>query len=76
MLVLARRRGESFWIGDSILVTVLSVGKSVIRLGIEAPQSVQVMRGELILLEDSKANRETTGVWEAEPIFEGADDKC
>jgi carbon storage regulator CsrA len=47
MLVLTRKHQEKIRIGDDIVITVLrSKGKSV-RLGIEAPASVPVLRGEL-----------------------------
>ncbi len=46
MLVISRRVGESFFIGDDVKVVVLKCGVSV-RLGIEAPNSVSILRGEL-----------------------------
>ncbi|MGE8065183.1 carbon storage regulator CsrA [Pseudomonas sp. NPDC089569] len=46
MLVLTRRIGEAINIGDEIQITVLSVTGETIRLGIDAPQSVAVHRGE------------------------------
>jgi carbon storage regulator len=48
MLVLTRRLGESINIGDDIVVTVLSVNGSQVRLGIAAPQSVRVVRQEIL----------------------------
>jgi carbon storage regulator CsrA len=46
MLVLTRKVGESIRIGDDVVVTVLEVRPSRIRLGIVAPLSVRVQRGE------------------------------
>lgn len=48
MLVLSRRLGESVVIGDDVVVSVLEVRGDVVRLGIEAPRSVQVRRQELV----------------------------
>ena len=47
MLVLTRRPGESLTIGDDIVVTVVGVSGNQIRLGITAPQQVQVLREEV-----------------------------
>ncbi|MEW6749562.1 MAG: carbon storage regulator CsrA [Candidatus Latescibacterota bacterium] len=47
MLVLTRRAGESIVIGSEIRVTVLEMQGRQIRLGIEAPASVSVHRGEV-----------------------------
>lgn len=48
MLILARREGETLLIGDNIEVTVLAVNGSQVRLGIEAPREIQVLREELV----------------------------
>jgi carbon storage regulator len=48
MLVLSRRVGESVVIGDDIVVTVLEVRGDVVRVGVDAPRSVQVSRQELL----------------------------
>jgi carbon storage regulator len=47
MLVLSRREGERIRLGDSIVVTVVKVAGDRVRLGIEAPADVLVLRGEL-----------------------------
>ena len=47
MLVLTRKLKESIRIGDAITVTVLRVKGNTVRLGIEAPREVRVVRGEL-----------------------------
>ncbi len=47
MLVLTRRAGESIVIGDDVRVVVLEVRGDTVRLGIEAPRSVQVHRAEV-----------------------------
>jgi carbon storage regulator len=57
VLVLTRRPGESVMVGDDVVVTVLDVRGDVVRLGINAPRSVQVHREE-VYRELQKANRE------------------
>jgi carbon storage regulator len=47
VLVLTRRAGESIVIGDDVRVVVLDVRGETVRLGIEAPRSVQVHRAEV-----------------------------
>jgi len=47
MLVLSRRIGESIQIGDNITITVTQVEKSQIKIGIEAPRDVPILRSEL-----------------------------
>ncbi len=47
MLVLARKTGQQIMIGDSIVVTVVSVRAGQIRLGIDAPANVVIYRQEI-----------------------------
>jgi carbon storage regulator len=47
MLVLSRRATERIRLGDSIVVTVVRVEGDRVRLGIEAPADVLVLRDEL-----------------------------
>lgn len=47
MLVLSRKVGERIWIGEDIAVTVVRVTGGGVRLGIEAPEELAVVREEL-----------------------------
>ena len=47
MLVLSRKVGEKILIGDNISVTVVRVGPGVVRLGVEAPQNMTILREEI-----------------------------
>lgn len=47
MLVLTRKPQETIQIGDGITITVLRTKGNSVRLGIEAPKSVSVLRGEI-----------------------------
>jgi carbon storage regulator len=47
MLVLTRGRDESIVIGDDIVITVVDIRGDKIRLGIEAPKSLVILRQEI-----------------------------
>jgi carbon storage regulator len=49
MLVLSRKTGEKIKIGDDVMVTVLRVGPNNVRIGVDAPSHVGIMRYELTL---------------------------
>jgi carbon storage regulator CsrA len=47
MLVLSRKENQAIHIGDNIKLTVLRVRGKTIRIGVEAPEDVRILRGEL-----------------------------
>jgi carbon storage regulator len=47
MLVLSRKPGEQIYIGSHITITVVEVKGNRVRIGIEAPSNVTVLRAEL-----------------------------
>ena len=47
MLVVSRKMGEKILIGDKIAVTVVKVSSGGVRIGIEAPKEMSVVREEL-----------------------------
>ena len=48
MLVLSRKLGEKIVIGENIVLTIVAIKGNQIRVGVEAPRSVSVWRGELL----------------------------
>lgn len=48
MLILTRRIGESLVIDEDIVVRVIEIKGTQVRLGIEAPENVQILREELV----------------------------
>lgn len=56
MLVLSRKKGETIKIGDDIEITVVAIGNDQIKLGINAPKHIEILRKELF--EDVKDQNE------------------
>ena len=49
MLVIRRRAGESFVIGDNVEVEILEIAATQVKIGIRAPREVAVLRKEIYL---------------------------
>lgn len=47
MLVLSRKVGEKILIGNQISVTVVRVGQGAVRIGVEAPEDLAIVREEI-----------------------------
>lgn len=47
MLVLTRKQSEMIQIGDNIVIKILYMDRKTVRIGIEAPTDVRVLRSEL-----------------------------
>jgi len=47
MLVLTRKKAQMIQIGDNIVIKVIQTGRSTVKIGIDAPANVRVLRGEL-----------------------------
>ena len=62
MLVLSRKEAQRIRLGDDIVVTVLKLGGDKVRLGIEAPRDMLVLRDELEVFDAAPAKA-------AEPIL-------
>ncbi|MEZ6095029.1 MAG: carbon storage regulator CsrA [Pirellulaceae bacterium] len=64
MLVLSRKVGERIWIGDKISVTVVRVTGGGVRIGIDAPAELPVVREELKqkMEQDAAARHNTSNV--------------
>ncbi len=48
MLVLSRKVGERIHIGEDICITVVDIDRNKVRLGIDAPKEVEIVRSELL----------------------------
>jgi carbon storage regulator len=49
MLVLSRKRGESLTIDGNIRVCVVDIDRNSVRIGIEAPPEIPVLREEAVV---------------------------
>ena len=48
MLVISRKLNEKIKIGENIEIYIISIDKNQVKIGIEAPKEVTILRGELI----------------------------
>ncbi|MGB9812185.1 MAG: carbon storage regulator CsrA [Thermovenabulum sp.] len=48
MLVLSRKKGEKLLIGDEVEITVVEIEGDRVKLGINVPKGVKILRAELI----------------------------
>ena len=69
MLVLSRKPGESILIGDDIEISIVEVRGDTVRIGINAPRNITILRQEL-MAEVAKTNIEAVStVRDAEGIL-------
>ncbi|WP_169974910.1 carbon storage regulator [Tautonia rosea] len=67
MLVLSRKQGQRFQIGEDIRLTIVRIDRNSIRIGVEAPDGQMIYREELLtrepLDEDSAHARSSSTQW-------------
>jgi carbon storage regulator len=59
MLVLTRKRNEMIRVGDNVVIKVIKTGKGSVKIGIEAPANIRVLRGELEPFEETEVAEES-----------------
>jgi len=47
MLVLTRKKGESLLIGEGVEITIIDISEGKVRIAINAPREVQIIRSEI-----------------------------
>lgn len=47
MLVLSRKVGQEILIGDNVRITITKVSGNRVTLGVDAPEHIRILRGEL-----------------------------
>ncbi|HVY27875.1 MAG TPA: carbon storage regulator [Polyangiaceae bacterium] len=62
MLIIARRKGQRILIGDDVEVIVTELTKGVVKLGIVAPTSRTILRGETKDVADANRAAATTSL--------------
>ena len=48
MLVLSRKRFEMIQVGEDVVIKVLETGSQGVKIGIEAPDNIRILRAELL----------------------------
>jgi carbon storage regulator len=61
MLVLSRKESQRIRLGDSIVVTIVKISGDKVRVGIEAPADVLVLRDELETRSDAAKTAPASG---------------
>jgi len=72
MLVLSRKIDDSILIGDDIKIQVIKIKGNTIRIGIEAPSDLKILRGELApydIKSERDSNKESTNKKASKPRF-------
>jgi carbon storage regulator len=73
MLVLTRKQGEKIRIGEDVVITVVRTKGKTVRLGIQAPAHVPVLRGEIAAAIAGEAQRSAHAAGE-ETADDGGDE--
>ena len=61
MLILSRKLEEAIWLGDNIKIKIMGIEKGTVKLGIEAPSDITILRQELKeAVADSNKHASTT----------------
>lgn len=48
MLVLSRKLGQRFQVGDDVRITIVKIDRNSVRIGIEAPDDMTIYREEIL----------------------------
>ena len=62
MLILGRKEDEKILIGNDITISIESITKGMVKIGIDAPKDIMILRGELkdrIIQQNLKATTKT-----------------
>lgn len=57
MLILTRKAGERIFIGDNITITIVRADQHSVRIGIDAPKDVTILREEVARRNTDNSNR-------------------
>ena len=71
MLVIRRRAGESFRIGDDIEIEILESSGGQVKIGIRAPREVPVLRNEVFLTNQQNRSAAAVGADAVEALVKG-----
>ena len=66
MLILARKEDESIMLGNDIKITVVGISKGGVKIGIDAPKNMMILRSELVEDVAAENKQALNGAGEAE----------
>jgi carbon storage regulator len=72
MLILTRKKGQSFFINDNIKITISDVGSDTVRVAIDAPREVKVLREELVQaaeMNEEAASQKNVAISDIKKVF-------
>jgi carbon storage regulator len=72
MLVLSRKESQRIRLGDSIVITIVKISGDKVRVGIDAPSDVLVLRDELEVREQPRSVNGVEVSFDAKPTGEPA----
>lgn len=78
MLILRRKKNESLLIGDNIRITIVDCASDGVRLAIDAPKQISILREELSEAEQTNKNAlspDINSVWMLQSIMHPKDEQ-
>lgn len=78
MLILRRKKNESLLIGDNIRITIVDCASDGVRLAIDAPKQISILREELSEAEQTNKNAlspDMNSVWMLQSIMHPKDEQ-
>ena len=63
MLVLSRKLGQGFRVGNGVRITVVKIDNNAVRIGIEAPEDVPIRRQEIAFELPEPLSKEAAEYW-------------
>ena len=72
MLILTRKKGQSFYVNDNVKITVKDMGNDTVRIAIDAPRDVKILREELmeaVEMNEAAAEQKTVGIEDIRRAF-------
>lgn len=58
MLILTRKTHEAIYVGDDIRIVIVDIKKGMVRIAIEAPRDVLILRGELRMSDEEGESKD------------------
>ena len=74
MLVLSRKLDEAIWLGDNIKIKIMGIEKGVVKLGIDAPNEITILREELkeeVINSNIKASNSSADFGDLQDLMSG-----